>query len=569
MKILHSCLILFTAFLSAQQIPESYIQIRARYEKLPTNDMRAIPSVNRYIKKSKNEKNWKRLAQGYRDAVQYSADVSTKMRYADSTIIIAKRTDDNTLISNAYLGKGILYYFSLRNYKQALDQYLIAGKFAAATDDEYLKNKILYHIGVVKSYMGNYLEAAEFFQDCIVYNRRQLTPETHPNIIYNSKKALLNSMHQLTVCYTKLKKYDEAEKLIEEGLTLSAEDPDFLLEHAYFNKCRGVSEFTKKNYNSALWHLKKAIPAINERNDFAWLSVVYFYIGEVYRNSSDIPTSILYYQKIDSIYSRHDFILPEVSSAYEVLITNYEKTHQENKALYYAAQLRKADKSMQRNFEYLISKISRDYDRENLIKEKEQSRKIYRWIRWAAVIVITLLLIMTATMMLWRKRQKKILEKYTMLKAKIASQEMMESEKNHADNDAAERKSRLSEKHYAELSEKLKNFEQQKLFKTKGLTVDSVAKKMGTNETYLSVFINDSKKVKFPRYIDELRIKEIISMIDQDRKFLNFKMTGLADVVGYTNRQKFTKAFSEITGLKPSEYIALRLKENNEESTED
>ena len=48
---------------------------------------------------------------------------------------------------------------------------------------------VMYHMGVVKSYLGYYKDALEHFKNCISYfeplsNDKML----HPNLIFNNKK---------------------------------------------------------------------------------------------------------------------------------------------------------------------------------------------------------------------------------------------------------------------------------------------------------------------------------------------------------------------------------------------
>lgn len=117
-----------------------------------------------YIEKAKEESNYKELIQGYEEAIYYDKDIDDKLIYADSAIIAAKKYNNPDQISRAYLGKGIIYYYNKRQYKSALDQYLMAFKFSKDSKDNYLKNKIVYHLGMVKSYLGYYQEAAELLK---------------------------------------------------------------------------------------------------------------------------------------------------------------------------------------------------------------------------------------------------------------------------------------------------------------------------------------------------------------------------------------------------------------------
>ena len=106
---------LFFGFSNSQNNRSSdYYDIKKNYEKYPENDSRAFPFVTQYIALAKKNKDHSQLVQAYKDAVYFSASETTKIKYADSTILSALITKNNDLISDAYLGKGIIYYF---NYK--------------------------------------------------------------------------------------------------------------------------------------------------------------------------------------------------------------------------------------------------------------------------------------------------------------------------------------------------------------------------------------------------------------------------------------------------------------------
>ncbi|MBV6879711.1 hypothetical protein NG800_005480 [Epilithonimonas ginsengisoli] len=48
------------------------------------------------------------------------------------------------------------------------------------------------------------------------------------------------------------------------------------------------------------------------KDDFAWLSVDYFFIGKSYLALNKQDLAISNFKKIDSIFNKHEFILPEL-----------------------------------------------------------------------------------------------------------------------------------------------------------------------------------------------------------------------------------------------------------------
>ncbi|STD07671.1 hypothetical protein [Chryseobacterium carnipullorum] len=140
---------------------QEFSDYRMRYDNFEENDIRAFNFLNPYIQKAKQEKNYRELAQAYKDAISFSPN--HKLYYADSIIWAASKTGDKDLLGASYLTKGTVFYFNHKKFKLALDEYLKAWNYLENTKDEYLYYKNLYHIGVVKSYLGYHEETLDIF----------------------------------------------------------------------------------------------------------------------------------------------------------------------------------------------------------------------------------------------------------------------------------------------------------------------------------------------------------------------------------------------------------------------
>ncbi len=87
------------------------------------------------------------------------------------------------------------------------------------------------------------------------------------------------------------------------------------------------------------------------------------------------------------------------------------------------------------------------------------------------------------------------------------------------------------------------------------ITLAELAKKLDSNTTYLSKFINDSKGQNFSQYLNELRIKYIVGQLKVDSKLRSYTIKAIAEEVGYGTAQSFSKAFFQQTGIYPSYFI--------------
>lgn len=563
MKKFNYFLVFFFAFskliFSQQKKDKTFWEIRENYQKMTIDDIRAMPFVREYIQKAKRENNLPKLIQGYRDGRQF--DLVNKMKYADSALAVSRKYNNQDDISKDYLSKGIIYYFYQKNYKQALNEYLKAYEYSKHSKDAYHHYKVVYHLGIVKEHLGYYEEALEHFKDCAEFYSSKMNSKMHENTLFNYRKAYYNSLHQMTIVNRYLKNFIKSDSLSELGFQLTKYDQDFLIENSYFLKCKGISKFHKKNYTEAQKNLEQALPILLQRNDFAWTSVIYYYLGKISEARNQIPTTIKYYNAIDSIFEKQQFILPEVYGSYNYLINYYKKTDV-NKQLYYTNQLLKADSLITKDYPYLSNKLHKDYDRSSLIQEKESIEKTARNNMWFANILILTGSVAFTILTYKYVKDQKIKKQYDLLQKRMAeSNNWQENKKEDETADNILRKSALSPELSNEIRTKLEKFEKDLQFTRKRLTQHSLATKFNTNSKYLSTYINENKGVNFNKYIAELRINYITNLLNTNNKYLNFTLDALAEECGIVARQNFSKVFFEINGIRPSDYIKKRKQE--------
>ncbi|MEF9477295.1 AraC family transcriptional regulator [Chryseobacterium sp. 1B4] len=523
------------------------------------DDINAMPHVKVYIEKAKKENNFSKLIQGYRDGRQF--DYKNKMKYADSALTISLRHGTQDDISKDYLSKGIIYYFYQKKYKLALNEYLNAYKHSKGSKDDYHKYKVLYHLGIVKSHLGYYDEALDHFQDCATFYGSRLRENHHENEKFNYEKAYLNCLHQLTVLNRYLNNLAKSDSLSMLGYRFTADNEDFALEKSYFLKCLGISRYHKKDYTGAQSHLEKSLPTILTRNDFGWASVVYYYLGKTYEAENDTENAVGCYNKIDSIFNKHDFILPEVYKSYHYLINHY-KNKDVNKQLYYTNQLLKADSLISKDFPYLSLKLHKDFDRRTLMDAKEEIERSSTKKIVLAQILIASGSVLLVFLVLRHRKDQKIKKQYNLLQKRIADGTYNITDIVREDQiEFSVRKTSLTPEMTMEIKEKLHKFEKEEQFRKKGITQKSIALKLGTNSHYLSVYINEQKGMNFNKYMAELRINYITNLLNTNSKYLNYTIEALAEECGIAARQNFSNLFFDINGIRPTDYIKNRKKE--------
>ena len=92
------------------------------------------------------------------------------------------------------------------------------------------------------------------------------------------------------------------------------------------------------------------------------------------------------------------------------------------------------------------------------------------------------------------------------------------------------------------------------LFLDSQLSLQSLAKTIGTNPHHLSQIINQRLGKTYYDYINGLRIEFAITQLRQPRNHQQ-TITAIAFDSGYNNKASFYKAFKQITGTTPNEYL--------------
>lgn len=101
----------------------------------------------------------------------------------------------------------------------------------------------------------------------------------------------------------------------------------------------------------------------------------------------------------------------------------------------------------------------------------------------------------------------------------------------------------------------LENFESTEGFMDSGISLTNLATQFNTNTKYLSIIINDYKKTDFNNYINTLRINCIIDRLKKNPEYLDYKISHLASLAGFSSHSKFTAIFKQITGELPQSFI--------------
>ncbi len=92
-------------------------------------------------------------------------------------------------------------------------------------------------------------------------------------------------------------------------------------------------------------------------------------------------------------------------------------------------------------------------------------------------------------------------------------------------------------------------------------SLSQLSKGLGVSPNVLSMVINSKLNCSFPDYINSLRVKTAIELLEKLNK-KSFTVESIAYESGFNNRTSFYKAFKKHTGKLPTEYIksAIQIK---------
>lgn len=553
--VLIALLFLFQSALSQRNnftIPDSikdksYSYLDKRIEELKPDSSLTVVYLHTYLQKAKHEENWNEIVNGYQNFMHASPE-KFRSKYADSIVYAAKKTGDNAIIGSSYLTKGIVYY-SLKRHNQALDNYLIANNYISRIDDDYLTYKLKYHIALVKYYLGYYDEAISLLDQCIAYFKK------------DASQPYLNSLHSLGLCYNRQGNYGHVTEINTLGLQECKKLGIQKLE-IYFIHSEGINEYYKKDYTSSIKKIQSSIEDLKQKKDFGNESVGYFYIGNDYLALGKFEMAIPYFKKVDYLFNTKGYIRPDLREMYEILINYYKTKDNPKLQLYYIDQLLKADRVLNETFKYLVGKINKEYQTQELLLEKEKIQRLLdkKSSNYSVLIGFTILLFLSFLFLTFRYyRNRKLYKKNydeLMQKSNIA-EETKPRQRNEKPAILD-----INPETVTLILKQLEKFEKEKKFLEKDMNLSKLSTAFNSNPRYLSNIIRHYRDKVFTEYINDLRIDYIIELLQSDKKARLFTNKALAEEAGFSSTQLFVNVFKAKTGMPTAFFIEQIRKDN-------
>ena len=531
------------------KIPDSlqnknYDYLFDRIEESENDSNKQSLYLKSFLVKSKTEKNWEEIVNGYKNYLHHSPE-NLHLIYADSMIYTAKKAKDNALIGSAYLSKGIAYY-AQKKHNYALDNYLIADNYISKTNDKYLIYKVKYNIAQIKYFLGFYEEAISLFRECIVYFKE------------NNDRGYLNSLHSLGLCYNRVGNYGLCTQTNEKGLLEGRRLANTEMQE-YFIISEGVNQYFLNNYNLAIKKIKHSLPVMQKNKDFANEAVGYFYIGKSYWNLKDPQMAVFYLKKVDAIFDDKEYIRPDLRNNYELLISYFKSKKNLNAELYYIEKLLKVDSVLHSRYRYVSGRIHKDYDTKELLFQKNNIEKLLNERKSKDFFLnsIIVFLFLSVAFLIYRhfRNRKVYRQRFEDLMKKNETVVKVDSKT------IANRIEDINQETVTAVLKQLEKFEIRKTFLEEDWTLARLATAFGSNTRYVSKIIATYRDKNFAKYINDLKIDYLISLLKEDKKIQKYTYKALAEEAGFSTTERFAKAFYSRAGMPPSYFIKELRKE--------
>ncbi len=511
----------------------------------PKADSLKIKTLQLYLSQSKSRSDTLGMANTY-FFLGYLV-TKTKLQYADSLIELTKDKKYRNYPSKGYLLKGNTQY-EFGNYKEALELYLIASEAAKNNNNEYLYRSIKFNIGLLKNNLGEGKEAQTIFLEHL--NFLDQNPKFKNPSDYN------RALFALADSYVAHLELDLAKIYIDKGIKETLRTNDISM-YPQFVVRSGIYHYHAKNYRSAIDSLKKGKKLKEKKSgEKIRIAVCDYYIALSYDGYGDIEKSIEHFKNVDQTLKETEDIVPLLLKTYTHLITYYKSKNDVEQQLHYINTLLKLDSIRDSNQIYLTKNIIKRYDTVELISDKEEliaQLQEDQSLKKETIIILVTSLIAVLLIAIYGYRRGYVHKKrFLKLLDKAAQQDHNISGTPVVKKVSVDTISQETQDH---LLDKLKEFEEKELYLKPNINSKDLAKKFGSNSSYLSLVVNTYKQKSISQYVSDLRIDYVVKKLQTDPKLRKYTIKAIAQEIGFNTSEVFAKAFYKRTGIYPSYFI--------------
>lgn len=489
------------------------------------------------------------------------SDFEEALEIADSLF----QTSETPLFKTRSLMLTASLYVDSGDLQKAINYALLAEKHIENTDDYAWRARVSGFLASQYRQLKLYNESKKYAEKAFEVAQKIEDPELGNNTMGLIKQEAAYS-------YYANREYEKAIEELNQALRyLQAIEykKDFLL--ADIEQMLGKCYYKLEEFDESLKYYKTAMVRFeeNEGGDHSLRGQIYNGLGAVYLAKGEMN---LAYENLELAYG-----IAESSNNMELKLNVYGSMMDYYTEMEDINQLLKF-KNKQDSLNAVLAKSKMNYVDEsfsNLKSTNESIRSKVSKRNYIIGIVSLITLSLSVLFLIYRNRQKKNIEHFKQIIAKLDSEEratpsvLSEKEDEQveingitidevvADSKAEETTKGIPTDTEARILKKLENFESSTKFIKNSISLASLAIYCETNTKYLSHIINTHKEKDFNNYINELRVNYIIKKLKNEPIYRKYKIATLAEESGFSSQNKFSTIFKKVTSISPSVFIKL------------
>ena len=449
-------------------------------------------------------------------------------------MLIAKKNNDsfNLLKFNINAGNAHLY---LDDYKKALLKYENVISLAKELKTGEYEIIGYLNIALIKKDIGQFEEALEIEKENV---------KRAENITFSSKRTPVTLLLNLSSTYLNLKENDSSIFYAKKGLKLNSAINDLECS-SYLYNILGCAYQNKQQDSIALSYFIKSLPIIEKFKNRRRVSATHYLLGKSYATLSELTKAVEHLLKAEElVMDIPDIQTEELTQTYRLLANIYTQQNKAELANEYYKKYIKSDSLTDLSKTTIIG----DLYYKNIEKKQSQLQKIAKEkynLKFFIGVGIFILCIAVISLFILMKKSKN----YKNELKKLSDHSIKSLYPKNSTPSLKEEKAR-------EILKKLENIELKEYFLKSDFSLNTLAKKLKSNPSYVSRVINLHKKMPFHEYTNKLRIDYTLKRLQNDSKFRSYSILHISKEVGYKSQDSFTKHFKKRTGSYPSSYIS-------------
>jgi AraC-like DNA-binding protein len=545
--VLFLLLLLLTRVVLAQDMPmDSVIQrdystiSNAFYKALDENHhTRANYFADTYLNKAIKEGNTLEQIHGHYFKYELS-DFTNALLHLDFIIELAISLKDDAMYPDyAYFLKGSLYY-DLKDFNNALDNYLLALELAEKKNNQYLVAVCKNSIGLLKAErIGQERDALKLLKQSLKFYD---TIEDKSEYSFDYAALLFS----LSENYRKLHLLDSSTYYNKKGLIFSEEHAEVSM-YNYFIYAEGINLYSKGYPQSAITNLEESLSGLNIPNRI----IAHYYLSKSYEELGDYQMKIVHLKKLDSIQKGQSIYMIELRNGIEDLIDYYKENDNVEKQLTYVKKLIFLDSIYINDYKSIVHTLNIKYDNKNLVNEKEillqrlnSSKSSFNKLSY---LITFLVLLLVTVFYYFHEKQKKQKMRFE----EIISTEAPKIKKIVANTTAIDLPPAIIDA----VLENLDAFELNNGYIQQNLNSYELCKIINTNKKYLVKILKFTKEKGVIPYINDLRVTYAMDRLKTDSTFRKYTIKAIAEEVGFSNTKSFNKSFDRVYKMTAKSFI--------------